>query len=62
LDIDFDTRIWIFELPLGNLWINLWKSGQLRRYACKVLFSGVFQDASIFQDGGWDMDETGKNG
>ena len=27
-----------------------------------MLFSGVFEDSSIFQDGGWDMDENGRNG
>ena len=25
-------------------------------------FSGVFDTGSIFQDGGWDMDEAGRNG
>lgn len=37
-------------------------AGKTRRYARKVLFSGVFEDGSIFQDGGWDMDENGRNG
>ena len=32
------------------------------RYARKVLFSGVFDIVSIFQDGGIVMDETGRNG
>ena len=27
-----------------------------------MLFSGVFATGSIFQDGGWDMDEDGRNG
>ena len=34
----------------------------LIQYARKVLFSGVFYISSIFQDGGWDMDENGRNG
>ena len=28
----------------------------------KVLFSGVFATGSIFQYGGWDLDEAGRNG
>ena len=30
--------------------------------AWKVLFSGVFDTGSIFQDGGMVMDEAGRNG
>ena len=37
-------------------------ASKIRRYAHKVLFSGVFYISSIFQDGGWDMDENGRNG
>ena len=37
-------------------------TGKIRRYAHKVLFSGVFATGSIFQDGGWVMDENGRNG
>ena len=34
----------------------------ISRYARKVLFSGVFYNGSIFQDGGMVMDEAGRNG
>ena len=37
-------------------------AGKTRRYAYKVLFSGVFDTGSIFQDGAMVMDETGRNG
>ena len=37
-------------------------AGKTRRYARKVLFSGVFYISSILQDGGWDLDENGRNG
>ena len=30
---------------------NPTNTGKIRRYSAKVLFSGVFQDSSIFQDG-----------
>ena len=44
---------------------NAYKIGLIpiiSRYARKVLFSGVFEDSSIFQDGGMVMDENGRNG
>ena len=44
---------------------NTYKIGLIpiiSRYARKVLFSGVFCTGIIFQDGGWDMDEDGRNG
>ena len=34
----------------------------ISRYARKVLFSGVFENGSIFQDGGMVMDREGRNG
>ena len=37
-------------------------AGKIRRYAHKVLFVGVFSTDRIFQDGGWVMDENGRNG
>ena len=55
----------------GNFWIviidqnffvgNPTNAGKIRRYARKVLFSGVFYTVSIFQDGGMVMDENGRN-
>ena len=44
---------------------NTYKIGLIpiiSQYACKVLFSGVFDTVSIFQDGGMVMDEAGRNG
>ena len=44
---------------------NTYKIGLIpiiRWYARKVLFSGVFDTSSIFQDGGIVMDENGRNG
>lgn len=44
---------------------NAYKIGLIliiSQYARKVLFSGVFYISSIFQDGGMDMDENGRNG
>ena len=44
---------------------NAYKIGLIliiTRYARKVLFSGVFDTDSIFQDGGMVMDENGRNG
>ena len=44
---------------------NAYKIGLIpiiSRYARKVLFSGVFDTVSIFQDGGMVMDEAGRNG
>ena len=41
---------------------NVTKLLQNLNIARKVLFSGVFQDSSIFQDGGIVMDENGRNG
>ena len=37
-------------------------AGKIGRYARKVLFTGVFDTGSIFQDGGMVMDEDGRNG
>ena len=37
-------------------------AGKIRRYARKVLFSGVFATGNIFQDRGIVMDENGRNG
>ena len=41
---------------------NVTKLLQNLNIAGKVLFSGVFQDNSIFQDRGMVMDENGRNG
>ena len=41
---------------------NVTKLLQNLNIAGKVLFSGVFATGSIFQDGGWDLDEAGRNG
>lgn len=41
---------------------NPTNAGKIRRYSGKVLFVGVFQYSSIFQDGGMVMDEKGRNG
>ena len=59
----------IFQFLISQFWSTICKlvgnptyAGIIRRYARKVLFSGVFVTGSIFQDGGWDLDEAGRNG
>ena len=61
LHIDFsisDQSILVYKCKLVG---NPTYTGKIRRYARKVLFSGVFATSSIFQDGGMVMDENGRN-
>ena len=64
-----DFRLLIFQFSINRFWSTMCKLvgfptnvDKTRRYADKVLFSGVFQDSSIFQYRGMVMDENGRNG
>ena len=53
--LDYRSSLKKNAYKIGLILIIAW-------YARKVLFSGVFEDGSIFQDGGMVMDENGRNG